>query len=324
MNFVSKILFVSCLSVSTLAIATPLEEALSALKEGQTTLAIDLFKDQKNHPEAMLNLAKIYMDIDIDEAEEWIVKAVKQSPNSAKAQYLLGNIMGRQASNSIFSALSYAGKSLDGFTQAVNLEPDSIPYRMGLMQFHLQAPGIAGGDLEIAQQQVEKIKHLDALAGTKAEIDLAFAQDKEQQAELLLSEAKEIYHHLPDFFFIAGMRYQRQENYSKAIEQLSLAANKSAETTQSTRAKYNAMYQLGRTAVLSENNLALGIQSLQNYLKQAPDLDNMSPKPWAEFRLANLLALNSQQSEAKLIYLRLINTADENLAKQAKKAARKI
>jgi len=320
----SVLLFVSSLGLFNVASATSIEQGVSFLKAGNTEQAIKQFKKLQGNPEASLYLAQIYMQSDLDESQEWIEEAIAQQPNAAIAHFWRGRIMAAQAQNAIFSALSYAGQSLDGFTQAVALEPDSIPYRMGLMQFHLQAPSIAGGDLKIAQLQVEKIKQLDALAGTKAEIDLAFAQDKESQAELLLSEAKQNYSHLPDFFFIAGMRYQRQENYVKAFEQLSLAANKPAETEESTRAKYNAMYQLGRTAVLTENNLALGIQSLQNYLKQAPDLDNMSPKSWAEFRLANLLALNSQQSEAKLIYLRLSKTADKNLAKQAKKAARKI
>lgn len=46
-SFASKILFVSCLGLSTLAIADTLEQAVSALKAGQTEQAADLFKQQK-------------------------------------------------------------------------------------------------------------------------------------------------------------------------------------------------------------------------------------------------------------------------------------
>lgn len=323
-KFVTTLLFVSSLCLSNVTLASSIEQGVSYLKAGNTEQAIKHFKKLKNHPEASLHLAQIYMGSDLDESQEWIEEAIEQLPNSALAHYWRGRIMAAQAQSSIFSALSYAGKSLDGFTRAVALEPDSVRYRNALMQFHLQAPSIAGGDIKIAQQQMEKIKQLDALAGTKAEIDLAFAQDKEQAAEALLSEAIQNYNHLPDFFYISGMRHQSKENYAEAFEQLSLAASKQAETETSIKAKYNAMYQLGRTAVLTESNLDLGISSLQTYLQQVPDLDNMPPKPWAEFRLANLLVFNSQQHQAKIIYQRLANTTDKDLAKQAKKAARKI
>ncbi len=64
--------------------------------------------------------------------------------------------------------------------------------------------------------------------------------------------------------------------------------------------------------------------ALKQYLSEAPDLDDLSPKPWAEFRLANLMVLNAQKLEAKTIYLRLAKTDNKELAKQAKKAAKKI
>jgi TPR repeat protein len=81
-NLVSKILFTGCLSFSNLAFADTLEQAVISLKTGQTEQAIDLFKEQKNNPDAMLNLAKIYMDTNLDEAEDWIEKAVKADINN--------------------------------------------------------------------------------------------------------------------------------------------------------------------------------------------------------------------------------------------------
>lgn len=323
-SFASKILFVSCLGLSTLAIADTLEQAVSALKAGQTEQAVDLFKQQKSNPEAMFYLAKIFMDSDLDEAEEWIEKTLKKQPENAEAHYFLGRIMGGQAQNSIFSALSYAGKSVDAFTRAVELMPDSVRYRNALMQFHIQAPSIAGGDIEIAKQQVVEIQQLDAIAGLKAEIDFASSQDDNKSVEQLLAEAKQTYTDIPDFFFKAGMIYQRQENYERAIAELAQAVTKTALTEDSIKAKYNALYQLGKTAVLSGNSIESGIQSLNEYIAQAPNFDGMPPRSWAEFRLANLLVLNSQQPEAKSIYLRLAKNDDKELVKQAKKASKKI
>jgi hypothetical protein len=232
--------------------------------------------------------------------------------------------MGEQAQNSIFSALSYAGKSLDGFTRAVELEPDSVRYRTALMQFHLQAPSIAGGDSDVAKQQMLKIKQLDEIAGLKAEIDIALSQDDNKLVEQLLTDAKKAHPAIPDFFFKAGMIYQRQENFAQAIVELTQAATKASFTEVSVKAKYIALYQIGRTAVISEKSVESGIKSLNHYIAHAPELDGMPPKEWAEFRLANLLELNSQQSEAKTIYLSLVKNDDKELAKQAKRAAKRI
>jgi hypothetical protein len=323
-NVASKILFAGCLSLSNLAFAETLEQAVIALKAGQTEQAIDLFKEQKQNPEAMLYLAKIYMDTDLDEAEDWIEKAVKANVNDAQAYYIRGAIMGRQASGSIFSALSYAEKSVNSFTKAVELKPDSIKYRKGLMQFHTGAPSIAGGDLDIAKVQIEKIRQLDPKAGLEAEINYELSQDNDALADALLQQAKQTYKDIPDFFFQAGMIQQRQENYQAAFEELTVAISKNAETEESVVAKYNALYQLGRTSVLGENNIDAGIKALNEYIGEAPDIDGMAPKPWAEFRLANLMALNLQTLEAKAIYLRLAKTDNKELAKQAKKAAKAI
>jgi TPR repeat protein len=323
-NVASKIFFAGYLSLSTLAFADPLDQAVVALKAGQTEKAIDLFKAQKNNPDAMLYLAEIYLNTDLDEAEDWIEKAVKTNVNDAQAYYVRGAIMGRQASGSIFSALSYAEKSVNSFTKAVELQPDSIKYRKGLMQFHTGAPSIAGGDLDIAKVQIEKIRQLDPKAGLEAEINYELSQDNDALADALLQQAKQTYKDIPDFFFQAGMFQQRQENYQAAFEELTVAISKNAETEESVVAKYNALYQLGRTSVLGENNIDAGIKALNEYIGEAPDIDGMAPKPWAEFRLANLMALNLQTLEAKAIYLRLAKTDNKELAKQANKAAKAI
>lgn len=327
MNVTSKLVFAGLLSVSMLTFASPLsplEDAVAVLKAGQTEQAIELFQQQKENPKAMVYLAKIYMDIDLDEAEEWIEKALKVNFNDAETHFVRGAIMGRQASGSIFSALSYAEKSLNSFNKAVELEPDSIKYRKGLMQFHTGAPSIAGGDLKVAKAQMQKIKQLDPKAGLEAEISYELSQDNDVLAVKLLQQAKQTYNDIPDFFFQAGMRQQQKENYAAAFQELTDAISKNAETEQSVIAKYNAYYQLGKTSVLSKTNLDAGIKALQQYILEAPDIDGLSPKTWAEFRMANLMALNSQKSEAKTIYLRLAKTDDEELAKQAKKAAKKI
>jgi tetratricopeptide (TPR) repeat protein len=327
MNFTSKLVIAGYLSFSTLAFASslsPLDNAVAVLKAGQTEQAIELFEKQKHDSQAMVYLAKIYMDTDLDEAEDWIEKAVEGKLGGAEAHYVRGAIMGRQASGSIFSALSYAKKSVNSFTKAVELQPDSIKYLKGLMQFHTSAPSIAGGDIDIAKAQIEKIRKLDPKAGLEAEINYELSQDNDVVAEKLLQQAKQTYNDIPEFFFQAGMFQQRKENYQAAFEEFTAAISKNAETEESVVAKYRGLYQLGKTSVLGESNIDAGIKALKEFIDEAPDLEGLSPRPWAEFRLANLMALNSQKLEAKTIYLRLAKTDNKELAKQAKKAAKRI
>jgi tetratricopeptide (TPR) repeat protein len=165
---------------------------------------------------------------------------------------------------------------------------------------------------------------LDPKAGLEAEIKYVLSQDNDALAKTFLLQAKQTYNDIPDFFFQAGMLQQRNENYQAAFEELTAAISKNAETQDSISAKYNALYQLGKTSVVSESNIEAGIKALNEYIAEAPDLDDLVPKPWAEFRLANLMALNLQTLEAKTIYLRLAKTDNKELAKEAKKAAKKI
>ena len=115
---------------------------------------------------------------------------VKANPNDAPAAYFLSNV--RQAYNDIDGAFALAEKAvaLDGkngdyrcqlaetygqraekagiFSQlglarkfkkeaeaAIALDPKNIDCRIGLMEFHLRAPRIAGGDRKMADVMVE-------------------------------------------------------------------------------------------------------------------------------------------------------------------------
>lgn len=71
-------------------------------------------------------------------------------------------------------------------------------------------------------------------------------------------------------------------------------------------------------------NIDTGIKALNEYIGEAPDINSMIPMLWAEFRLANLMALNSRKLEPKTLYLRLAKTDNKESAKQTKKAAKKI
>lgn len=317
-----KLTLLSALLLS-LALSHPshadMSSAVAAFDKGEKQEAATLFEADSSSIQAKIYLARIYMESDLDDAEDWIEEAVEQDNNNAQAHYWRGRVMGQQASESFLSALSYAKKAKKSFERAVSLEPDSVEYQIGLFRFHVNAPGIAGGDLEIAQKVASDVATLDKKEGTLLHIDLAQKQENEDLVMQILEQAKADFSDLPDFYFRAGMLNQQKKNYTVAVKDFAQAAKLDGEDDSSLQSKWSALYQIGRTAVFSKSELEQGISALQRYVEEAPQLDGLPSKEWAEYRMANLMELADKLEQAKGIYKRLAKSADKELVKQIKK-----
>lgn len=71
---------------------------------------------------------------------------------------------------------------LNAYQTAVELEPEFIEYRLGLLAFYLEAPAIVGGSLEKAYIEAETISSLDEIQGVLA---FAHIHQKNQDEESL-------------------------------------------------------------------------------------------------------------------------------------------
>jgi tetratricopeptide (TPR) repeat protein len=155
-----------------------------------------------------------------DEAEEQLEKAVELAPDSAEYHFSLGNLYGIQAQNaSIFSKFSYAGKVKDEFKRASELSPRNIRYRLALMSYYLQAPGIAGGSNDKAREQAEEIAKIDPYEGQMATAEVEAGTGNTEKAEQAYRRAIAIrpegwraYHRL-------GYFYVREKRWDDAIAQ---------------------------------------------------------------------------------------------------------
>ncbi|WP_224798434.1 tetratricopeptide repeat protein [Idiomarina abyssalis] len=253
-------------------------------------------------------LSEKQLDDAEDIAEDW----VKSEPENAAAWHTRGVVMAQQAQDAFFSALSYAGKSLESFEKAVELKPDSLKYRNALMQFYLMAPSMAGGDDEKALAQIEAIEKIDPAQGALAKIGYFRQHEQDEQASELLKEALTEYPNNADVLVYAGFQEQRNENYEKALFLFEkAAAGDSAEGDSSIM----ALYQIGKTSVLAETQLDDGIQALRQYLKS--ELPESAPgSHWANFRLAQLLTLKGNEEESKQLLAGLEGVDDKELQKQ--------
>tara|TARA_R110002126_G_scaffold161549_11_gene309403 strand:- start:3821 stop:4678 length:858 start_codon:yes stop_codon:yes gene_type:complete len=237
-----------------------------------------------NPPE--LQQATVAMHTNLDLAEKYIKQALALAPDNAEVHFICGRIMGQQAENAIFSALSYAKKSLTCLEQAVKLQPDNTGYRRGLMSFYLGAPGIAGGDEELAWQQVEHITIIDALQGSLAKLNFYRQTEQQDQYRQLLEQSRISYPAHAEFHYRHGLLLQEEKQYSEAF----VAFTSATQAAKDNADVYvlNAWYQIGRTALFSQQQLAEGIAALNYFIAHVAAADDVPETAWAHLRLAQL------------------------------------
>ena len=265
-----------------------------------------------------LQLAITAIETDLDMAEKHIEKALAQAPHNAEVQFLCGRIMGQQAENAIFSALSYAKKSLACLKKAVALQPDNTAYRKGLMSFYLGAPGIAGGDKQLAWQEVEQITQLNALQGTLAKLSYYRQTEQTAQYHQLLVQSRTNHPEQAEFHYYHGLVLQESKHYADAFNAFTAATRASQD--EDGIYQLNAWYQIGRTALFGEQQLEKGIEALNYYIANAPAADNLPEMPWAHFRLAQLHKLNGDN----LLMQQHLKLANQSNDKELQREIRRL
>ena len=109
---------------------------------------------------------------DYKAAQKSLEQAVRKNPASSTYHYWLGLAIGRRAESMTgfgrFRAMGLAKKVKVQFERAVELDESNIDALEALHYFHLQAPGIAGGDKAEARKLADRVKKLDEARGAIA------------------------------------------------------------------------------------------------------------------------------------------------------------
>lgn len=318
-------LLVSTLSIPALA---SIEQGITAFESGNLELAEKILSQESdNSYQKYLYLAKIALKMgNIDDAEDYSDKAIELNSKDAYAQFVYGEIMAKQAETaSIFSVMGYIKKVKTAFTAAVNLEPQNTKYHRTLILFHINAPSMVGGDIDEALKLAQNLKKFDDLSGTSALIHVYGHMEHKEKFDEVLKIAMLDFADEPELFYQIGLYYQKQENYSEALTYLHKAATMVTPTDEQRDAKYRAIFQVGRTSILSESNFEDGEKALVQYINEANISSTMPSKNWAKFRLANIAEAKGKKSKAMQIYKDLVQeSADMDLQKQVKKRIKKL
>ena len=203
-------------------------------------------------------------DNDGDEAIRQFERAVELDDGNALYHAWLGNAVRDEAQHaSAFKMPFMARRMKKEWERAVELDPAQLDARLGLVMFHAMAPGIMGGNKDTAREQAREIAKHDAMRGAMARGMLAEAE-KNTAAEV--AAYQEAIAAAPDDktgYFALGSTYAQDGKATEAFATLDQYINRHPEDR-------SALYQAGRFAGLSGQQLDRGENALKEFLAAPP------------------------------------------------------
>jgi Tfp pilus assembly protein PilF len=187
---------------------------------------------------------------DAERAAELLEKAVAATPNNAEAHFFLGEAYGSMAQKaSLFKQPGLAMKTRDEFERAVQLDPNLLDARMGLIDFYLLAPGFMGGDEQKAFAQAAEIRKRDPVMGHRAFGRIYHRQKKPDLARKEYTDSvKEQPSSPKTHYFLGAFLFTNDKNYNAAMQEFESAIKLDA-------AYMPSWFQLGHVAALSGSNM---------------------------------------------------------------------
>ena len=220
---------------------TEVNQAINLFKSGEfeqtKTKLLNVIDEDENNAEAFFYLALTYEQLkDPDEAVDYCEKATELNPNNIDYQFKLGQLYSMTVHDaSIFSRISIAKDMRDAFKKVIELDPNHLEAQIGLARFYSNAPGIAGGDMDLAFKHAETVKQLNERRG----------------------------------HFIFYEIYESQNEYQKAEAELDIILTK-YKSDKSLYSLYNTYGYL----LLRQNKVGEAIQKFKKQIELRPDLAN--------------------------------------------------
>ncbi|MBA3889009.1 MAG: tetratricopeptide repeat protein [Gemmatimonadaceae bacterium] len=231
-----------------------------------------------------------------NDAAKAFERAVAANDRSAIAHYWLGRTYGVQVMQaSVLRQPGLAKKTKAHLERAVEIDPDHMDARTGLMQFYLRAPSIVGGSVPKARQQVEEVRRRNAfrggmLAGTVAR--------REKQHAAAVTEYERLITQYPDSaapYSSLASTYGDQREWDMAFRTIDrfIAAQPRALLAQ---------YAIGRAAAESGQQLDRGEQGLRRYIAGATPSPGEPTIATAHLRLGAIHERRGDTDKARAEY----------------------
>jgi tetratricopeptide (TPR) repeat protein len=223
-------------------------------------------------------------------------KCVAADQNNSKFHQWLGRALGLQAAqNGITSSLLSIRKVKAELEKAIALDPLNLEARQDLAILYRALPGLLGGSNAKAAEQVAFIRRHDPAFAAQLDGDF-LAGDKKYDAALAAYNDSARLHPRPIIQVRISLVHQKKKEWDKAFTALDQALAMDANYP-------FALYQVGRTAALSGQQLDRGEKCLRTYLAMPlrEELENPSLAA-AHYRLGNILEKKGDSAGARAEY----------------------
>lgn len=243
----------------------------------------------------------------LEDANTLLNYAVEAFPENSELAYLGGLSKIRLASDgNVFSAKDRAARGIALLQKAVSLKPDHYAARQALIDFYSIAPAAAGGDKELAVKMTEQLAKENPAQALLAQTRILLNDKKPTEALALLNSM------MPDPPNARLLARKAQiENEMADYKAAYISYQQAAEIATDLTDKYNALYHIGRLAVIADQDANDGIKALQQYLQFYHDSENRT-LPWATLRLAQLMYRTGDTYEASLLVSNLTHVHIED------------
>jgi tetratricopeptide (TPR) repeat protein len=211
------------------------------------------------------------------------------NPNSAEAHFIFGWSAGDMAqSSSVFTKLGYAKEVRSSFERALELEPTHVEAITGLIQFHMQAPGIAGGDEAQIPKLLTQLASFNPGAALRFRGSIQMSKKDLPGAEALLKQALALNAGDGDAVGVLIGLYQQTNRLSEGKAVVAAALLKAP-------ADFKVRYQAGKLAALTGQDLEGGIAHLDAVLVAKP---RSVPIAGAHWRRGQILEKLGRKADA--------------------------
>ncbi|MEO8677063.1 MAG: tetratricopeptide repeat protein, partial [Casimicrobiaceae bacterium] len=250
-----------------------------------------------------------------DQAAKYFEQATVAADTSSELHLWLGRAYGEKAQHASFiKQPGLAKKTKAEWERAIALDPNNLEAHSDMVSFYLTAPGVMGGSHDKAKAEIEAIR---AISPYRAGFEMAGLAMHDKNPTAAETALRALVASDPDSIsplIQLATLLQQQKKWDDAVALLHEALAKHPDET-------GALYQLGKTAALSGQNLDEGESALRKYLTLPPK-PRQPPYAGAHFRLGMIDEHRADPVSAKAEYTQAL-ALDPKL-EEAKKALAKL
>lgn len=243
---------------------------------------------------------------DVDAGIRHFENCVRLDDLSSSCHAWVGNALGSVAERTSKLKLPFLAKRIKKeFDRAVELDPENLEGRWGLMQYYLQAPGMFGGSKTKAREQAAEIEKLNKLRGALAFGLLADKDRNVKEAETAYQRAIAA---APDS--VAGYNalvnvYVREKRWTEAFGVLDQVMSRIPS-------EHGAWLAVARVAYLSGEQLARGEELAKRWIAGPPRDASVNARSVSHQRLGAIYEKTGRTELARTEYGRAVSINPRN------------